>query len=42
MHFKMHFEKILFQSNEYGCMDVDQDKFRDPIISGSWETRRHW
>jgi hypothetical protein len=28
----MHLEKKLFQSNEYGRMDVDQNKFEDPII----------
>jgi hypothetical protein len=32
MHFKMNLEKKLFQSNKYGLMDVDQNKFGGPII----------
>jgi hypothetical protein len=28
----MHLEKKLFQSNKYGHMDVDQNKFKSPII----------
>jgi hypothetical protein len=28
----MHLEKKLFQSNEYGRINVDQNKFGSPII----------
>jgi hypothetical protein len=31
-YLKIHVEKKLFQSNEYGRMDVNQNKFGCPII----------
>jgi hypothetical protein len=32
MYLKMYLEKKLFQLNEYGRMDVDQNKFRALLL----------